>query len=190
MLFASTNLGKIKDIEEILKTNIKSLNDINEKINIEEKGKTFLENAIIKSKEIYNITKIPTLADDSGLEIDALDGFPGVNTHRFLKGSDSDRNQEILRLMKNKENRDCYFTCCVAYYDGINLITTEYRLKGSIAKHEKINHGFGFDSIFLYNGVYLSDMSIQEKNKISPRNLALKKLMNDKNFKKNVDLKN
>ena len=188
MLFASTNLGKINEVKEILKTNIKSLNDINKKIEINETGNTFLENAIIKAKTIYSITNIPTISDDSGLEIDALNGFPGINTHRFLNGSDTLRNQEILRLMKDKKNRTCYFTPCIAFYDGINLITYEYKLKGNIALKEKINNGFGFDSIFLYNGKYLSDMTIIEKNKISPRRKALEKLKVDKNFKKNIDL--
>jgi XTP/dITP diphosphohydrolase len=185
ILVASTNLGKIKEIKDILNTDIKSLNDLNEKIIIEEKGNTFLENAIIKAKEVYKKTNIPTIADDSGLEIEALDGFPGINTHRFLNGNDRNRNQEILRLMKHKKNRTCYFTCSIAYFDGINLISSEYRLKGNIAFSEKINNGFGFDSIFLYKGIYLSDMNTQEKNKISPRKMALKKLIDDKIFQNN-----
>lgn len=190
MIFASNNLGKIKEVKNILKIDIKSLNDIDKNINIIENGNTFLENACIKAKEIYKITNTPTIADDSGLEIEVLNGFPGINTHRFLKGSDSDRNQEILRLMNNKKNRTCYFNCSIAYYDGINLITSEYRLKGEIAKEEKINQGFGFDSIFLYNGKYLSDMTINEKNEINPRKKALLKLLDNKNFQKNIDFHN
>ena len=190
MIFASNNFGKINEVKNILKTNLKSLKDIDKKIIINENGKTFLENAEIKAKEVYNQTNIPTIADDSGLEIAELNGFPGVNTHRFLKGSDSDRNQEILRLMNNKKNRTCYFTCSIAYYDGINLITSEYRLKGEIAKSEKINQGFGFDSIFLYKGKYLSDMTMNEKNKINPRKKALLKLLENKNFQKNIDFHN
>lgn len=188
MLFASTNIGKIEEAKKILNLNIKSLNDINKKINIIESGNTFLENAIIKAKEVYKQTGIPTISDDSGLEILKLKGFPGVNTHRFLNGSDSNRNQEILRLMKNIKDRTCYFTCCIAFYDGTNLVTKEYKLKGLIAYKEKTNYGFGFDSIFLYNGKYLSDMTIQEKNTISPRKKALEKLKVDKNFQKNIDL--
>ena len=190
MIFASKNLGKIKEVKDILKIDIKSLNDINKEITINEYGNTFLENAILKSKEIYNQLGIPCIADDSGLEIDALNGFPGVKTHRFLAGSDSERNQEILKLMKDKDNRTCYFTCCIAYFDGINLITSEYKLKGTIALEEKINKGFGFDSIFLYNNKYLSDMDLDEKNKISPRRFALEKLKVDKNFQKNIDFHN
>ena len=190
MLFASTNLGKIKEVRKILNIDIKSLNDLDEKIEIEETGKTFLENAILKAKVVYQRTGIPTIADDSGLEITCLNGFPGVRTHRFLNGSDRHRNQEILKLMKNKSNRTCYFTCSIAYFDGINLITKEYKLEGSIAYREKINKGFGFDSIFLYKGKYLSDMTIIEKNKISPRSKALEMLKVDKNFQKNIDLSN
>ena len=187
MIFASYNLGKIKEVESILKTKVMSLNDLKIDIEINENGKTFKENASIKAKTIYNLTKIPTIADDSGLEIIALNGFPGINTHRFFKGSDSDRNQEILRLMKNKKNRTCYFTCCMAYYNGISLITSEYHLKGNIALKENINNGFGFDSIFLYKGKYLSNMNLIEKNKVNPRRFALEKLKQNKKFQKNVD---
>lgn len=192
MLFASNNLGKVKEVSEILKTNVLSLKDIDKKIEINENKETFMENAILKAKEIYKQTGLPTLADDSGLEIEVLNGFPGVLTHRFLGSdkTDSDRNQAILDLMKDKTNRTCYFTCSLAYFDGINLITEEYRLKGSIADSEKINQGFGFDSIFLYEGKYLSDMTLDEKNKISPRQIALTNLAKDKNFQKNIDFIN
>jgi len=177
MIFASNNLGKVKEVKDILGIDIKSLNDIDKNIQIEETGNTFLENAIIKAKAIYNQTNIPCIADDSGLVIPALNGFPGVKTHRFLDGSDSRRNQEILKLMKDIKDRTCYFTCSIAYFDGINLETFEYSLEGRIALKENINNGFGFDSIFLYNGKYLSDMSMQEKNDISPRKIALNELV-------------
>ncbi|MBR3660666.1 MAG: RdgB/HAM1 family non-canonical purine NTP pyrophosphatase [Bacilli bacterium] len=190
MILASNNLEKVKEIREILGIDIKSLNDLDKKIEIKENGTTFLENASLKAKEVYIQTGIPCIADDSGLEIEALNGFPGVKTHRFLNGTDSNRNQEILRLMKNKKNRTCYFTCAIAFFDGINLETYEYSLKGTIAQVERINNGFGFDSIFLYNNKYLSDMTTSEKNKISPRKIALTKLKLDKNFQKYIDFKN
>lgn len=189
MLFASNNLGKIKEVKEIIKCNILSLKDIDKKIEIKEDKDTFMENAILKACEVYKQTGIPTIADDSGLEIEVLNGFPGVLTHRFLgdNKTDSNRNQAILEMMKNKNNRTCYFTCCIAYYDGINLITKEYRLKGLVAKYEHINNGFGFDSIFLYENKFLSDMTILEKNEVSPRKIALTMLVSDKNFQKNYE---
>lgn len=185
MIFASYNLNKIEEVKKILENDIKSLNDIPKKINITETGKTFQENAVIKAKTVFNITKIPTIADDSGLEIIALNNFPGVKTHRFISGSDSDRNKKILELMKNIKNRTCYFITSIAYYDGKKLKIYESRLKGNIAYKENQHNGFGFDSIFLYKGKYLSDMTILEKNKISPRRIALEQLKN--NLKKNVD---
>ena len=187
MIFASSNKGKILEAKEILQVDLKSLNDLEKPIEIEETGSTFMENAILKAKEVYNRTHIPTISDDSGLEIPALNGFPGVKTHRFLKGTDRERNEEILIKMKNIEDRTCYFVCSVAYFDGIQLKTSEYRLKGEIAPVIKENKGFGFDSIFLYHGVYLSDMQMEEKNNISPRKNALLKLKNLNFFQKNVD---
>ena len=202
MLFATTNLGKVKEVEDILKTKVLSLKDLNEKIEVERKkednamkvaenGKTFLENAIIKAKTIYEKTKIPTLAEDSGLEIEVLDGFPGVLTNRFLgeKKTDSEKNQALLNMMKDKENRNCQFVSAFAFYDGKHLETSESVLKGTIAYREQINMGFGFDSIFLYKDKFLSDMTIPEKNKISPRQKALKNLGNIF-LQKDIDLIN
>ena len=191
MLFASNNLGKVKEVEDILKVKVMSLKDINKDIKINENGNTFLENAIIKAKEVYKITKVPTLADDSGLEIPILNNFPGVLTNRFLGSNktDSEKNQALLKMMEGKTDRTCYFVCSFAYFDGINLETSEYRLKGVIANSEKIGNGFGFDSIFLYNGKYLSEMTIEEKNQISPRRFALEKLKESKKMQKNVDFR-
>jgi len=189
MIFASTNEGKIKEVKKILNIDIKTLNDLDKEIIINETGNSFKENAIIKAKETYKITKMPVIAEDSGLEIDALNGFPGINTHRFQEGTDNDRNQALLKMMKDKTNRTCYFTSCFAYYNGKDLITSEYKLKGKIAKRENIKYGFGFDNIFLYKNKFLSNMTIDEKNAISPRKFALEKLIVDRNFKKNIDFK-
>jgi len=184
MIFASNNLDKVKEIENILGEKVLSLKDIKEKIEIDENKDTFLENAILKAKEVYKKTGIKTIAEDSGLEIPALNGFPGVLTKRFLgpNKTDSDRNQEILLLMQDKKTRTCYFTSCFAFYDGINILTSTYKLKGEIARCEHIEKGFGFDSIFLYKKKFLSSMSLEEKNKISPRKFAL--LLAKENCKK------
>ena len=191
MLFATTNLGKVKEVEDILKTKVLSLNDLIYIIEVDENGKTFLENAIIKAKTIYEKTKIPTLAEDSGLEIEVLNGFPGVLTNRFLgeNKTDSEKNQALLNMMKDKENRNCQFVSAFAFYDGKHLETSESVLKGTIAYREQINMGFGFDSIFLYKDKFLSDMTIPEKNKISPRQKALKNLGNIF-LQKDIDLIN
>ena len=107
MLFASNNLNKVLEVENILNRKILSLKNLDFKINVLETGKTFNENAIIKAKEIYELTKIPTIAEDSGLEIPILNGFPGVKTNRFLGSNktDSDRNQKILEMMQDKNDR-------------------------------------------------------------------------------------
>lgn len=178
MLVASNNANKVLEFENILGFKVKSLRDLNMEIVVSENGKTFRENAILKAKEIYEKTKVPTLADDSGLTIGALNGFPGVFTNRFLglKASSQDRNQDILRRMEGIRNRECYFEVALAYYDGVNLIVKEAKLAGEISYYEHLNQGFGFDSIFLYKGKFLSDMTLNEKNRISPRRIALEKL--------------
>lgn len=126
LLVATNNEGKLKEIKEILSEyEVISLKDIQCKIEVKEDGKTFEENAIKKAECIYNITKIPCIADDSGLEIESLGGWPGVLTARFL-GEDKatneyarKRNEYILEKMKEipKEKRKAKHVTCIAYCD-------------------------------------------------------------------------
>ena len=189
-----SEMGYVKGEHDVMQMKVKRFKDeiFNDLVGtFDENGKTFLENAIIKAKTIYEKTKIPTLAEDSGLEIEVLNGFPGVLTNRFLgeKKTDSEKNQALLNMMKDKDNRNCQFVSAFAFYDGKHLETSESVLKGTIAYREQINMGFGFDSIFLYKDKFLSDMTIPEKNKISPRQKALKNLGNIF-LQKDIDLIN
>ena len=175
MLLATNNKNKLKEIRKILVDyEIKSLKDVNLNIDIEEDGKTFYENAYKKAKAIYEVSNIPTIADDSGLCIDILDGFPGVMTHRFLgEGkSDIDRNNALIEMMKkySGEDRNAKFICDLVYYDGINIIEGIGVLNGKISANIRGDNGFGFDSIFeLSNGKTLAELTGDEKNIISAR---------------------
>lgn len=186
ILVASNNQGKVKEIQEILNEyEIISLKEINCEIDVVEDGKTFEENAIKKAQTIYNETKIPCIADDSGIEIEEYQGWPGVLTARFL-GEDKQtneyarqRNEYILEKMKNqpKERRKVKHVTCIAYCDenGIKVVRGEQ--DGYIAEGFRGNNGFGFDEIFeLLDGRTMAEILKEEKNKISSRKKALEKI--------------
>lgn len=180
IIVATNNKGKLKEIREILNEyELLSLQEIGLKINVKEDKKTFKENAFKKAKEIFKITNIPCIADDSGLCIDVLDGFPGVETARFLGNSatQEDRNKYIINKMKDKKERTARVVCSIAYVDNENEFVVEGVIRGKISKSERGNNGFGFDSIFeLDNGKTLAELDGKEKNKVSSRKIALEKL--------------
>lgn len=180
IVIASSNKGKIKEIQEILNNyKIISLKELNIDINIEikEDGKTFLENAIKKATEISKFVdgKL-SIADDSGIEIEYLNGFPGVHTKRWMEGTDRQRNLAILDKLKGvpKEKRKITFITAIALTDGKDLITAEGKIDGYVSENIRGENGFGFDEIFeLYDGRTLAELSSDEKNKISSRRKAL-----------------
>lgn len=182
IVVATNNSGKLREIKEILKDyEIISLRDLNLNIKIMEDGKTFKENALKKAKEVFKATNIPSIADDSGLCIDSLNGFPGINTARFLgeSASDNDRNNYILEKMKDKKEseRTAKVVCSIAYVDEKNEYVVEGVIKGKIPYQKRGNNGFGFDPIFeLENGKTLAELEEYEKNNVSSRKIALKKL--------------
>ena len=181
MIFASNNKGKIKEIKAILKDyDIKSLNDTNIDIEIEENGKTFYENALIKARTIYELTGIATIADDTGLIFEALGDWPGINTKRISNIEDfdeKDRNQILINKGKELENKNIKAVCCLVYYDKDHIIEATGEMKGTITDKEYPGNGFGFDRIFrLKNGKVVSSLTEEEKNKISHRYNATKLL--------------
>ena len=181
MIFASNNKGKIKEIKEILNEyDIKSLSDVNIDIDIPENGKTFYENALIKAKTIYELTGIPTIADDTGLIFEALGDWPGVNTKRIShnqENDEQDRNQILINKGKELENKNIKAVCCLVYYDKDHIIEATGEMKGTITDKEYPGNGFGFDRIFrLENGQVVSSLTEEEKNKISHRYNATKLL--------------
>lgn len=185
IIVATNNKGKIKEIKEILKDyELITLKEIGLELSVEENGNTFKENALKKAKEVFKITNIPSIADDSGLCIDVLNDWPGVKTARFLgdAASQEDRNNYILEQMKDKdgEKRNAKVICAIAYIDGQNEFVVEGVIKGKIPKKPRGNNGFGFDCIFeLDNGKTLAELTNEEKNEISSRKIALDKLKNN-----------
>ena len=183
MIFATTNEGKMKEISMImadLDVDICSLKDMGIKADIEENGKTFEENAIIKAKAICNMTGEMVLADDSGLEVDYMNKAPGVYSARYL-GEDtpySIKNQAIIDNLKDAswEERTARFVCAIAaaFPDG-RVITTRATIEGYIGYEEKGTNGFGYDPL-MYVPEYdmtTGEMEPEMKNRISHRGKAL-----------------
>lgn len=184
LIVASTNQGKLKEIRAMLKDiniEVLSMKDVlNEEIDIEETGTTFKENALIKASTIAKIVNKPVLADDSGLEVDALDKQPGVYSARFLghETSYDIKNQYIIDALKDKD-RTARFVCAMALViPGQEPIIIEETMEGLINDKIEGENGFGYDPIFYFPPCKMTSamMSMEEKNKHSHRAKALKKL--------------
>ncbi len=190
LIFATGNAHKTQEVRAILKDlplEIKSLKEAGIDVEIVEDGTSFEENALIKARTVYAATGLPVLADDSGIEIDALDGAPGVYSARFL-GEDTpytEKNATILETLKPipEELRGADFRCVMAAVlpmkkDGVTEareITEEGRIDGRIAHAPAGENGFGYDPIFYLpdRGCTSAELSPEEKNAISHRGLAL-----------------
>ena len=181
IIVASTNQGKIKEIRAMLSEigiDVKSISDVfDQEIDIEENGQTFKENALIKAQTICDIIHKPTLADDSGLEVNAMDGGPGIYSARFM-GHDTSydiKNQAIIDACEGKD-RGARFVCAMAlaFPDG-KVICVEGEFHGLIDYEMKGTGGFGYDVLFYLPeyGMTSAEISAEEKNKISHRSKAL-----------------
>lgn len=183
IIVATNNADKMKEIRMILKDldyELQSLEEVGITVDIIEDGKTFEENAVIKAKTVMAFTDEIVMADDSGLEIDALDKQPGIHSSRFL-GVDTSydiKNQHILDKLKDVdfEDRTARFVCAVAcvFPDG-RVITKRGVMEGNIGYEIQGNYGFGYDPIFWlpkYNATS-AQISPEEKNKESHRGKAL-----------------
>lgn len=181
MIFASNNKGKIKEIKSIFKDEeIISLKEANVEIDVIEDADSFYGNALKKAKEIFELTNIPVIADDSGICIDAFDGWPGVLTHRFAgeEATDEERNAIMLDKVNTQDNKNAKVICNLVYYDGKEIVVGEGILKGTIVSPRGTN-GFGFDPIFeLESGKTLAELTSEEKNITSARYLAALDLKN------------
>ncbi len=184
LILATTNQGKLKEIKAMLKDidiNVLSMKDVlDQEIDIEETGTSFKENALIKASTIAKIVNKPVLADDSGLEVDALDKQPGIYSSRFL-GEDTSydiKNKYIIDAIKGKE-RSARFVCAMALViPDKEPIIIEETMEGLINDKIEGENGFGNDPIFYFPPTKMTSamMPMEEKNKHSHRAKALKKL--------------
>lgn len=186
ILFATSNQGKMKEVREILAdlgVEVISMREAGVSAEIVEDGETFEENAVIKARTIMELTGEVTLADDSGLEIDALGGEPGVYSARYM-GEDTSyhiKNNNLIRRLSQvpRQQRTARFVCSIAaaFPDG-EIITTDGVIEGLIGYEEAGENGFGYDPIFVVPqlGCTTAQLSDEQKNEISHRGKALRKM--------------
>lgn len=186
IIIATKNKGKAKEFERLfipLGFEVKTLIDLDEIEDIEETGKTFEENAIIKAEAICKVTGQVTIADDSGLIVDALDGAPGVYSARYagLEKNDEANMDKVLKELGDTpdERRTARFYCAlaIAYPDG-QTRTVHGTCEGTILRVRRGNNGFGYDPIFFVQelGASMAELDSVQKNQISHRAKALKNL--------------
>ena len=185
IVLATHNQDKKIELQDSLSefpVTILSLHDFPHIGEIEETGETLLENSMLKAKTVHSIAKLPAIADDTGLEVDALAGAPGIYSARYAGGdvTYSDNVNKLLNEMKGipSRSRGAQFRTVISFIDGERKLWTEGIIKGEIGEMPVGNSGFGYDPIFFIPELNktFAELSTEEKNKISHRGLAMKKL--------------
>ncbi len=188
IVLATRNRGKIREIRSILSSRlpmpveISSLLDYPHIPHIKEDGKTLEENAIKKATTVASHTGLIALADDSGLEVDALNGLPGIHSARFAgeEGNDKENIRKLLNLLEGlpMEKRKARFRCVIAIaHPSGEVHTVDGICEGIIAAEERGKRGFGYDPVFIIPsyGKTFAELGEEVKNKISHRAIALEK---------------
>ena len=181
LVLASGNAHKIKEIGDMLpEFEVVGYKDLGFNFEIEENGKTFYENALIKAKTVSETLNLPALADDSDICVDALGGEPGIYSARYAgDGIDEHNNELLLSKMQGVENRKAKFVCCMVFYKpNGEIITATGETHGKIMDSCQGENGFGYDPLFMSDdlGKCLGLASSEEKNTISHRFRAIKAL--------------
>ncbi len=187
LVLATQNQGKISEFKELLSSfsiEIKSLQDFGSIPPVVEDGETFEENAYKKAHTTAKILGLPVLADDSGLEVQALDGLPGVRSARYAgeEATDNENNIKLLEAMKGIIDRRALFKCVISIAVPRGpALTYEEECKGEITYEMIGNHGFGYDPIFYYPSLKktFAQMSVEEKNRVSHRGKATAQLRDE-----------
>lgn len=181
VLLASNNGHKIKEIKEILGDffDVVSLREAGVESDPEETGATFEENARIKAVAGMKASGMPCIADDSGLEVFALDGLPGVMSARYAggHGDDSANNEKLLRELENASDRSARYVCviCMTFPNGHEIVARG-ECRGTILKEARGEGGFGYDPLFFFPqfGKTFAEITAEEKNEVSHRKAALR----------------
>lgn len=177
IVVASGNAHKIEEIKAIFRgVELITMRDAGFTGDVEETGSTFKENALIKAQAVFNALRLPVLADDSGLCVDALGGAPGVYSARFSGGSSADNRALLLKRLENVSHRTAYFACSVCYIgENGKPLFGEGFTRGRILFEEIGDKGFGYDSLFYSDDLQKSfgEATEEEKNSVSHRYRAL-----------------
>lgn len=188
LVLATKNSGKVIEFRRILEElgaqnlEVLGLDSFPEIGDIEETGKTFEENSLLKARIISKLTGLPALADDSGICVDALNGAPGLYSARYSGKGDAANNQKLLTELRDvpDQNRNAYFICVAAYVrpDGFEKVE-EGRFYGKILHQEIGTGGFGYDPLFQPDGLNCSSaqLSAEEKDAISHRGKAMRAIV-------------
>ena len=185
LIIASNNAHKLSEMKAILAPffdDVQSMREAGIEHETVEDGKTFMENARKKARELAEISGCCAIADDSGLCVDALGGAPGIFSARYsgAHGDDKANNLKLLRALEGERGRKAHYTCAIAlcWPDGKELTAEDY-LYGEIAYDERGTNGFGYDPLFLLpdRGLRTAEISAEEKNAISHRGKALRQLV-------------
>ena len=184
IIIASGNKNKLREYKELFKNlpiKVTSIVEEGLELDVEETGSTFEENSLIKAKEAWELGKTWTLADDSGLCIDALDGAPGIHSARYAETPQA-RINRVLKEMEGVEDRSARFKCCMTLLEPSGEIAFSYTgvCEGSIIREQRGVNGFGYDPIFLVDnmGKTMAELSEQDKNRVSHRGKALEAVLN------------
>lgn len=179
LVMATNNANKLREAREILAPlgiEVLSQREAGANCDPEENGTTFAENALIKARAVYEATGLPTIADDSGLCVDAMDGRPGVYSARYAP--EGLHCLKLLEEMKDvpEDKRGAAFMCTIAYVDSSESATMSGECKGSIGYEMRGTNGFGYDPVFMVGERTMAELTADEKNAISHRGAALKAL--------------
>ncbi|WP_373708614.1 RdgB/HAM1 family non-canonical purine NTP pyrophosphatase [Kaistella sp.] len=182
ILIATHNAHKKEEIQQILGENftVTSLTDYNIHDEIVEDGTTFHANALIKAQYCFDTTGKPSLGDDSGLVVEALDGRPGIYSARYAGNHDFAKNMDkVLEELEEVENRKAYFVTVMCLVDETGTNYFEGRVYGNLTKEVRGEKGFGYDPIFIPDNyeITFAEMKAEDKNKISHRKKAIEKFL-------------
>lgn len=181
IVFATNNKNKLKEVRSKIQDEILGLTDIGCTEDIEETGNTFEDNALIKAKYVLDKYGYACFADDSGLEVEALNGAPGVYSARYAgeHGNAEANMNKLLTVLSNEKNRKAKFVTviCLVKDGTTNFFRGE--IHGKITMEKRGSDGFGYDPIFIPDGYdkTFAELSLEEKNKISHRALAIEKML-------------
>ena len=185
IILATGNPGKVRELNAMLKGHYSVISQKDMKVEeVPETGTSFIENALIKARNASLQSKLPALADDSGLEVEALNGEPGIYSARYARegATDEENMTKLLLNMEHHNNRKAHFCCAMVYIkdaEDSNPIIVERRWEGELLREPIGTNGFGYDPIFYLHDYSCSSAQLEPemKNKISHRGQALNDLL-------------